>query len=105
MSQMNELQKNNELTSNQQKIESAHNFLLEFLDSFNRAKRGGIHDFIEISMYNMVNSAIKNIDDYLQTGHKSVDGSEIIHITVDSFQKVLDGMKRNLEGTKQVNFR
>ncbi len=72
---------------------------------YDTAKRGGIHDFMELTIFNMVNSAIKSIDDYLQGGHKEVDATQIMHIVADSYQKVLDGIKRNLETMKQVNFR
>ena len=87
-----------------EKVIDAHQFLLTFLEKFNTAKRGGIHDFMELSLFNMVNAAIKAIDDYLQVGHKQVSASEIMHIVIDTYQKVLDGMKRNMEGMKQVNF-
>lgn len=84
---------------------NAHQFLLDFLARFDTAKRGGIHDFMELSLFNMVNSAVKNIDDYLQAGHKQVDATQIMHIVTESYQKVLDGIKRNLEGMDTVNFR
>lgn len=83
----------------------AHQFLKDFLAKFDHAKRGGIHDFMEISMFNMINQAIKNIDTYLQTGHHSVNATEIMHIVVESYQKVLDGIKRNLGEMRPVNFR
>jgi len=86
-------------------IMDAHEFLVAFLNRFDAAQRGGIHDFMEIALFNMVNSAIKNIDSYLQTGHKEVNAKEIMVIVADSYQKVLDGIKRNLEGMDRVNFR
>jgi hypothetical protein len=82
----------------------AHKFLVEFIAKFDTAKRGGIHDFMELTIFNMINFAIKSVDDYLQTGHKQVSANEIMTIVVDSYQKILDGMKKNLEGLKQVNF-
>ena len=81
----------------------AHEFLLAFLAKFETAKRGGVHDFMEIAMFNMINQAIKEIDSYLQSGHKSVNGNEIMSIFADGCQKVLDNIKRNLEGMKTVN--
>jgi len=87
------------------KVLNAHQFLLDFLAKFDTAKRGGIHDFMEIALFNMVNSAIKSIDDYLKNSHKQVDATQIMHIVADSYQKVLDGIKRNLEGMERVNFR
>ncbi len=104
---MNELKKTNgntEITAEDQVL-NAHQFLLDFLSKFDTAKRGGIHDFMELTVFNMINSAIKSIDDYLQTGHKAVDATQIMHIVADSYQKVLDGIKRNLDGMKEVNFR
>lgn len=87
-----------------EKVIDAHEFLLAFLAKFDAAKRGGIHDFMELSLFNMVNGAIKAIDDYLQVGHKQVNATEIMHIVIDTYQKVLDSMKRNMESMKQVNF-
>ena len=104
---MNDLtseKKHTEVTARDQVI-NAHQFLLDFLNKFDAAKPGGIHDFIELTLFNMINSAIKNIDDYLQSGHKEVSANEIMSIVADSYQKVLDGIKRNLESMKQVNFR
>lgn len=83
----------------------AHKFLKDFLAKFDNAQRGGIHDFMEIALFNMVNLSIKNIDNYLQTGHHKVNATEIMHIVADSYQKVLDGIKRNLGTMKPVNFR
>lgn len=94
----------NQITA-QDKVVSAHKFLIDFLNKFDTAKRGGIHDFMELTLFNMVNSAIKNIDDYLQSGHTQVDATQVMHIVADSYQKVLDGIKRNLEGMEGVNFR
>jgi hypothetical protein len=95
----------NQIKSASGKIFNAHEYLYQFLADFHKAERGGIHDFIEISLYNMVNLAISNINDYLKTGHKQVSATEIMHIVVDSYQKVLDGMKRNLDGMDRVNFK
>ena len=89
----------------QDQIIDAHNFLLQFLAKFDTAQRGGIHDFMELSLFNMVNLSVKNIDDYLQSGHKNVSANEIMAIVADSYQKVLDGIKRNLDGMDRVNFR
>lgn len=104
---MNDLSKttaSTELTP-QDQILHAHQFLKDFLDLFDTAKRGGIHDFMELTLFNMVNSSIKSIDDYLSKGHKQVVAKEIMSIAADSYQKVLDGVKRNLETMKEVNFR
>lgn len=89
----------------QDQVLNAHQFLLDFLAKFDTAKRGGIHDFMELTVFNMVNSAIKSIDDYLQIGHKQVDATQIMNIVADSYQKVLDGIKRNLDNMDTVNFR
>ncbi len=104
---MNELRKtqSNDLLPPEQQILDAHQFLKDFLAKFDNAKRGGIHDFMEISLFNMVNLAIKNIDIYLQTGHHQVNATEIMHIVADAYQKVLDGIKRNLGQMPPVNFR
>jgi hypothetical protein len=104
---MNELTKpqQNNLLPPEQQILDAHQFLKDFLAKFDHAKRGGIHDFMEISMFNMINLAIKNIDVYLQTGHHEVSATEIMHIVADSYQKVLEGIKRNLGSMRPVNFR
>lgn len=83
----------------------AHNFLKQFLAKFDNAQRGGIHDFMELTLFNMVNHAIKKIDDYLQAGHKSVSATEIMHITIDAYQFILDRMKGNLDGMKEVHFK
>lgn len=83
----------------------AHQFLKDFLAKFDHAQRGGIHDFMEIALFNMVNSSIKNIDIYLKSGHHEVSATEIMHITVDAYQKVLDGIKRNLGEMRPVNFK
>lgn len=85
-------------------IKNAHDFLKSFISKFDTAKRGGIHDFMELTLFNMINASIKSIDDYLQTGHKQVSANEIMAIVADSYQKVLDGIKRNLETMNQVNF-
>lgn len=89
----------------QKEVIDAHNFLKEFLAKFDHAQRGGIHDFMEIALYNMINSSIKEIDKYLQSGHHQVSATEIMHIVVDSYQKILDGIKRNLGTMKTVNFK
>lgn len=104
---MNELSKtqSNNLLAPEQQIQDAHKFLKDFLSKFDYAKRGGIHDFMEIALFNMVNSSIKEIDKYLSTGHHEVNATEIMHITVDAYQKVLDGIKRNLGDMRPVNFR
>ena len=83
----------------------AHEFLVRFLDKFDNAKRGGIHDFMEISLFNMINLAVGNIDKYLNEGHKEVSTNEIMSIVAESYQKVLDNIKRNLEKMGQVNLR
>lgn len=104
---MNELEKPNGATqiTPQDQILDAHQFLKDFLAKFDHAQRGGIHDFMEIALFNMVNLAIKNIDKYLQDGHHEVSATEIMHIVADSYQKILDGIKRNLGEMRPVNFR
>jgi phosphopantothenate synthetase len=104
---MNELSKPNgstQITALDEVI-NAHQFLKDFIAKFDHAKRGGIHDFMEIALFNMINSSIKEIDKYLQTGHHEVNATEIMHIVVDSYQKVLDGIKRNLGEMRPVNFK
>lgn len=104
---MTELQKSNGATqiTPTDHVLNAHEFLKAFIAKFDTAQRCGIHDFMEISLFNMINLSIKNIDDYLKDGHKTVEANEIMAIVADSYQKVLDGIKRNLETMKQVNFR
>ena len=104
---MNDLTKASALaqTSATEKVLNAHEFLLAFLAKFDDAKRGGIHDFIEISMFNMINLAVDNIDKYMQKGHLNIDGNQIMQITVDAYQNVLDGIKRNLDNVGKVGFR
>jgi|SRR5690349_5217916 len=84
---------------------NAHNFLQAFLDKFPHAKRGGIHDFMEIALFNMVNSSVKNIDDYCRIGHSEINPQEVMSIFCSSCQIVLDGIKRNLDGLDRVVFK
>lgn len=96
----------NQLTkdiSAEDKILKSHHYILEFLGKFEVAKRGGVHDFIEMSLCNMIKSATNNIDEYLKVGHKEVSANEILSIVVSSYQKVIDGMKRNLDEMKEIN--
>ncbi len=104
---MNEITKSqsNDLLPPEQQILDAHQFLKDFLAKFDQAKRGGIHDFMEITLFNMINASIKEIDKYLQTGHHEVNATEVMHITVDAYQRVLDKIKRNLGEMRPVNFR
>ncbi len=104
---MNELTKpqENSLLPPEQQILNSHQFLKDFLAKFDQAKRGGIHDFMEIALFNMINSSIKEIDKYLSTGHHEVSATEIMHITIDAYQKVLDGIKRNIGDMRPVNLR
>jgi len=104
---MNDLTKANGKTEiiAQDQVINAHLYLKDFINKFESAERGGIHDFMELTLFNMINASIKNIDDYLKTGHKEVNANEIMAIVADSYQKVLDGIKRNLETMEQVNFR
>ncbi len=94
-----------DLTPTEQKIIDAHEFLNRFLAKFEDAKRGGIHDFMEIALFNMITSSIADINMYLKDGHQNVQPQEIMSIFADACQKVLDGIKRNLEGMDRVNFR
>lgn len=104
---MNELKSVNGQTqiTAQDQVLNAHQYLKDFLAKFESAQRGGIHDFMELTLFNMINAAIKNIDDYLKSGHKDVSANEIMAIIAESYQKVLDSIKRNLENMQQVNFR
>lgn len=83
---------------------NAHEYLKEFLRKFDTAKRGGIHDFMELTLFSMVRTSIADVDAYLGKGHRSVNANEIMAIVADSYQKVLDNVRRNLESMKQVNF-
>ena len=89
-------------TQDAELILNAHKLLLRFVSEFDTTKRGGIHYFIEIVMANMVNKTINNVDEYLRVGHKNPDAKNIMHIVTDSFQNVLDGVKRNIEGVERV---
>jgi hypothetical protein len=60
---------------------------------------------MEAILCNMLNLSHENIDKYLASGHKNVIANEIMAIVTDSFQKVLDGVKRNLEAMEQVYFK
>lgn len=104
---MNELKSVNGQTqiTAQDQVLNAHQYLKDFLAKFESAQRGGIHDFMELTLFNMINAAIKNIDDYLKSGHKDVSANEIMAIVAESYQKVLDSIKRNLENMQQVNFK
>lgn len=104
---MNELKKSNGSTeiTPEDLVLNAHEFLKNFIAQFDTAQRGGIHDFMEMTLFNMINASIKNIDEYLKDGHKEISAKEIMTIVADSYQKVLDAIKRNLETMKQVNFR
>ncbi len=93
----------NELSS-EEKMSVFHKYLETFLENFHKAKRGGIHDIIEISMFKMINNAIDSIDAYLEDGHKKVCGNEIITLTYESFQKTLDALKKNLDKAREINF-
>ena len=97
---MNEI--NQQPTAEEQSIK-AHEYLLEFLSNFDKAKRGGIHDFMEMALYNMINKSVGQIDDYLKYGHKVVNPAEIITIFLDSCQVIIDGMKRNIEKAKGIS--
>lgn len=104
---MNDLTKSNGSTeiTPQDQILNAHQFLKDFLNKFDSAQRGGIHDFMELTLFNMINASVKNIDDYLKAGHRQVNANEILAIVADSYQKVLDEIKRNLDGMERVNFK
>jgi hypothetical protein len=104
---MTELQKANGATNitAADQVLNAHEYLKEFLRKFESAKRGGIHDFMELVMFNMLQTAIANVDNYLKGGHREVAANEIMSIVADSYQKVLDGVKKNLDNMNQVNFR
>ena len=102
MTELKKMGTSNEIIAAQQVLD-AHQFLKDFLAKFDNAKRGGIHDFMELALFNMVNKSIDNIDKYLSSGHKQVNANEIMSIVIDSYQKVLDGIKRNLEEVRPIN--
>lgn len=74
------------------------------MEQFNEAERGGVHDFIEIALATMTRNSIAKVNGYLQSGHKQVDANEILTIVTESFQEVLDKIKRNLEQAKTISF-
>jgi hypothetical protein len=82
-----------------------HEFLMKFFDKFHIAKRGGIYDYMELFIFQMINLAISNINKYFLEEHKEVNINEIMFIVVDSFQTVLDKLNRNLEKVRKVNLR
>lgn len=92
-------------TSEAEQIIHAHEFLAKFLDRFALAKRGGVHDFIEMTMFNMINAAIKRIDDHCQATPGAVDANEIMQLTVEAYTSVLDKIKRNLDTIPKVDFK
>jgi hypothetical protein len=103
---MNDLTKtNNKDLLKQDPVINAHEFLVAFLNKFETAKRGGIHDFMEITIFNMLNLAIGDVDKYLSQGHREVNANQVMMIVADSYQKVLDNIKRNLESMKEVTMR
>ena len=85
-----------------QKAKNAHEFLKKFLNQYDKVKRGGLHDIMETLVAVMIQSTIDSVDRYLMSGHNQVSGNEIMAITFDSFQAVLDNAKRGLEKTKEV---
>lgn len=87
------------------KSKNIHEYLLRFLSKYEEAKRGGIHDFIEASMYRMITLSFDNIDEYLKDGMNSINATEIMVIILDSFQKTLDSLRKNIETMPQVNFK
>jgi hypothetical protein len=95
---------NSNLESTREKSIEVHAFLLKFLSKYEDCTRGGIHDFIELTLFNMINLSIKEINHYLKDGHKQVNANEIMSIVVYSYQKILDRIKRNLENLQEVNF-
>lgn len=84
---------------------NAHEFLLSFLDRFNTATPGGIHDFMEITLFNMINEAILKIDEYLSVREFFPNPQEIMSIFAGSCQKVLDNIKKNIESMEKVEFK
>ena len=96
-----------ELTQEQIILES-HEYLKEFINKFGNAKRGGMHDIIEMALFNMLNSCIGNIDKYLQSSSinsSKIDMQQIVTIMADSFQKVLDSIKKNLDAATASDFK
>lgn len=81
---------------------SSHKFLTDFLSKHDDAVRGGMHDFLEISISNMLSSAIESMGAYMDIGHSVVVANELVFIALDSYQKALDKMKRDLDGLKDM---
>jgi hypothetical protein len=90
--------------SAEDKLNQAHAFMKKFIADYDIAARGGIHDFMELNVANMIHQAMADIDSYLSTGHKQVVANEIMAITIQAFQTVLDGVKRNLDNVKTIGF-
>jgi hypothetical protein len=89
------------LTAEQQIIK-AHDYLVGFVELSARTKRGGINDFMELTIANMIRKAIEKIDEYLACGHATVDAKEVMTRAIDGFQVVIDDVKRHLEVMPEV---
>ncbi len=85
-----------------QKAKDAHEFLGKFLNQYDKVKRGGLHDIMETLVAVMIQTTIDNVDKYLKSGHNQVSGNEVMAVTFDSFQRVLDNAKRGLDSIKEV---
>ncbi len=88
--------------SHEEAATRAHQFLIDFLNKHEESVRGGIHDFMQISLSNLLSAAIDSMTSYVAGGHRQVIANELVFIALDSYQKALDKMKRDLDGLKDM---
>lgn len=91
---MNEIKKGDE-------VFIVHDKLKKFIARFDDEPREGIHDFMEVSIFNMLSEAIFAVENYLKKEHLTVNFSELVVIAIDAYQKGLDGIKRSYDEAKK----